>query len=58
MVDVITTTIDRKLEALRCHVSQVGEWDVETFMRARLRTLGEAHGYEYAESFQVIRRLR
>lgn len=50
----ITATIDRKLHALRAHVSQVGEWDVESLMRQRLRQRGEPFGFEYAESFRVV----
>jgi LmbE family N-acetylglucosaminyl deacetylase len=54
MVVDISETIERKIEALQAHVSQVGEWDVATFMRERLRERGAAHGYAYAESFRVI----
>lgn len=50
----ITATVDRKLHALAAHASQVSDWDVDTFMRGRLRQRGEAFGYEYAESFRVI----
>jgi LmbE family N-acetylglucosaminyl deacetylase len=50
----ITTTVDRKFEALRAHKSQTGDWDFETFMRGRLADLGRDHGYAYAEAFRVI----
>jgi len=50
----ITDTIERKLDALQAHVSQVGEWDVRTFMKERLGERGRAFGYEYAESFRVL----
>ena len=50
----ITDTIERKLDALQAHVSQVGEWDVRTFMKQRLAERGRQHGYDYAESFRVI----
>jgi LmbE family N-acetylglucosaminyl deacetylase len=50
----ITETIERKLDALQAHVSQVGEWDVRTFMKERLAERGRALGYDYAESFRVI----
>jgi LmbE family N-acetylglucosaminyl deacetylase len=50
----ITATIDRKIEALRAHVSQVGEWDVEPVIRGWMKANGEPHGYEYAELFHVI----
>ncbi|CAN5720731.1 PIG-L family deacetylase [soil metagenome] len=52
----ITATIDRKIEALLCHQSQVGE-DAEriaTWMRQRFAEVGKAAGYGAAESFQVI----
>ena len=54
----ITETIERKLDALQAHVSQVGEWDVRTFMKQRLADRGRAFGYDYAESFRVISYLR
>jgi len=50
----ITSTVDRKLTALRAHQSQVGDWDVEAFLRPRLAERGRAFGFEYAESFRVI----
>lgn len=50
----ITTTVDRKIEALRCHASQVGEWDVEKAIRDSTRDAGEEHGMDHAERFQVI----
>lgn len=54
----ITDTIERKLDALQAHVSQVGEWDVRAFMKERLAERGRAFGYDYAESFRVMTRLR
>jgi len=53
VVDV-SATFERKIAALRAHVSQVGEWDVARFMGQRLADVGRPHGYEYAESFRVI----
>lgn len=52
----ITSTIDRKLEALLCHASQVGD-DAEAigrWMRARTAEMGAAQGFGHAESFHVI----
>jgi LmbE family N-acetylglucosaminyl deacetylase len=52
----ISTTIDRKIEALLCHQSQVGE-DAErivTWMRKRWAEIGEPAGFEAAEPFKVI----
>ncbi|MBV9411654.1 MAG: PIG-L family deacetylase [Acidimicrobiia bacterium] len=52
----ITTTVERKLDALQAHVSQVGEWDVRTFVKQRLADAGRPFDYEYAETFRVIAR--
>jgi LmbE family N-acetylglucosaminyl deacetylase len=51
----ITDTMDLKLQAIRCHPSQIG--DVKAFeerMRNRAATLGKEHGYAYAEGFDHI----
>ncbi len=51
----ITDTMDLKLEAIRCHASQVGDFKaVETRMRNRAATLGTDKGYPYAEGFDHI----
>jgi LmbE family N-acetylglucosaminyl deacetylase len=50
----ITSTVDRKLHALAAHVSQVGEWDVASYMRQRLAERGRPFGFAYAESFRVV----
>jgi LmbE family N-acetylglucosaminyl deacetylase len=50
----ISATIDRKIEALRSHVSQVGEWDVEPVVRQWTADNGKAHGYDHAELFSVL----
>lgn len=50
----ITSSVDRKIEALRAHVSQVGEWDVEPLIRGWTQQNGKEHGYEYAELFHVL----
>ncbi len=51
----ITDTMDLKLEAIRCHGSQVGDVKaVETRMRNRAATLGKEKGYSYAEGFDHI----
>jgi LmbE family N-acetylglucosaminyl deacetylase len=52
----ITQTIDRKIEALTCHASQVGDHveEVAGFVRQFSAEAGKPHGFEYAESFQVI----
>ncbi len=53
----ISATVDRKIAALLCHASQVGEdaERIETWMRERWAELGQKAGYDFAESFQVIR---
>lgn len=53
----VTTTFERKLAALRCHESQVGQWprdDFENQLRAWARSQGEAKGYQLAEAFRCI----
>ena len=57
LVDV-THTIDRKLEALRCHASQLTEWDPTGFIRERTAELGRAAAFDHAEAFlRVMRRV-
>jgi LmbE family N-acetylglucosaminyl deacetylase len=52
----ITDTIDRKVEALMCHRSQLlGEPDeVGGWIRERSAEIGEPAGFAYGESFRVI----
>ena len=51
----ITGTMDRKLEALRCHVSQLRDFaGAEGRVRERAADLGKPHGYTYAEAFRSI----
>ena len=51
----ITDTMDLKLEAARCHASQVADFKVfEARMRDRAATLGKEKGYAYAEGFDHI----
>jgi LmbE family N-acetylglucosaminyl deacetylase len=50
----ITETLERKLEAIRSHASQIGDRDIEAFMRQRLRDAGRAFGLPYVETFRVI----
>jgi LmbE family N-acetylglucosaminyl deacetylase len=51
----IAATIDLKLKALACHVSQVGNVAaVEARVRERSATLGQPKGYAYAETFDRI----
>ncbi len=52
----ISETIERKIEALRCHRSQVGDRsdEVELFVREFTAELGRPAGFSHAESFRVI----
>jgi LmbE family N-acetylglucosaminyl deacetylase len=50
----ITQTIDKKIAALRCHASQIGERDMDPFVRARARTVGQDHRMLYAEAFKHL----
>ena len=51
----ITETMELKLEAIRCHKSQVSDVEaVEARMRNRAATLGKEKGYSYAEGFDHI----
>ncbi|HXJ77515.1 MAG TPA: PIG-L deacetylase family protein [Candidatus Methylomirabilis sp.] len=51
----ISETIDLKLKALACHVSQIKDMAaVEKRVRERGAELGQAKGYAYAETFDSI----
>ncbi|MGH6689130.1 MAG: PIG-L deacetylase family protein [Gammaproteobacteria bacterium] len=51
----ITDTMDLKLEAIRCHASQVSDFKAfEDRMRNRAATIGKGSGYSYAEGFDHI----
>jgi LmbE family N-acetylglucosaminyl deacetylase len=51
----VTATMDRKLEALRCHASQLRDFHaVEAQVRQRAADLGKPHGYTYAEAFRLV----
>jgi len=51
----ITSTIDLKLAAIRCHASQVGDMGAfQDRMRTRAATLGREKGYAYAEGFSHV----
>jgi LmbE family N-acetylglucosaminyl deacetylase len=51
----ITETIDLKLKALACHVSQLKDMAaVEKRVRERGAELGKPHGFAYAETFDRI----
>ena len=52
----ITTAIDRKVEALKAHKSQIS-WEVDEWVRGWTKTNGERHGFAHAELFHLIRPL-
>lgn len=51
----IGETFDRKLAALRCHASQLGDWDPEPRLREMSKVRGAEAGVELAESFTILR---
>lgn len=51
----IADTIDLKVEALRCHRSQLQGWPVEEWVRRRAKERGAARGLQYAEAFRTFR---
>ena len=50
----ISDTIDLKIEALKKHVSQVGDWDVEPRLREWSAAAGRGKEMAYAETYRVI----
>lgn len=52
----ISATIDLKIAALMCHESQIGSdaEEVAGWVRRFSSELGATHGYDFAETFQVI----
>lgn len=50
----ISETIDVKIQALRCHKSQIGDWPVDDWIRDRARQRGEKAGLPLAESFRTF----
>jgi LmbE family N-acetylglucosaminyl deacetylase len=50
----VTHTIDRKIEAISAHKSQLPRMDVES-TRDLARAMGRLAGVEYAEAYEVLR---
>ena len=53
----ITDTMDLKIEALRCHKSQISglsEEDATNWLRNWCKETGEKAGYEYAEGYRKV----
>jgi LmbE family N-acetylglucosaminyl deacetylase len=51
----ITDTIEVKIEALRCHRSQIHDHPVDEWIRGRAKERGAEAGMAYAESFRTFR---
>lgn len=47
----ITSAIDKKIAAMRCHESQMKGFDPDDFARRRARIAGAEHKFTYAETF-------
>jgi LmbE family N-acetylglucosaminyl deacetylase len=50
----ISSSIETKLDAIRCHASQLSKLEVES-SRDLARAMGRISGYDYAEAYQVLR---
>ncbi len=50
----ISKTIDVKIEALKKHVSQLGDWDPKKMMRTWAKQEGRKKKIKFAESFKVM----
>jgi len=51
----VSETIEAKVEALRCHRSQIHDWPVDEWVKARAKERGASYGFEYAETFRTFR---
>jgi LmbE family N-acetylglucosaminyl deacetylase len=50
----VTDTIDQKIEALKQHVSQLGDWDPTEMIQEWGAEVGQEKGLAYAERYRVI----
>jgi LmbE family N-acetylglucosaminyl deacetylase len=51
----ITETIDKKIDAIKCHESQFQDWDgIEQYVRASAESSGKDKGIPYAEAFRYF----
>ena len=50
----VSDYMDKKLEALQCHTSQVSNPEVDEIVRQRARLVGVEHGYTYGEAFHHL----
>jgi len=51
----ISETIELKIEALRCHKSQIHDWPVDEWIRERAHQRGASAGLEFAEAFRTFK---
>jgi len=51
----ITDTIEVKIQALRCHKSQIHDWPVDEWIRERAHKRGAPAGVEFAEAFKTFK---
>jgi LmbE family N-acetylglucosaminyl deacetylase len=51
----ISETIEVKIEALRCHKSQIHDWPVDEWIRDRAQKRGESAGLAFAETFRTFK---
>ncbi|OGO05910.1 MAG: hypothetical protein A2Y73_03455 [Chloroflexi bacterium RBG_13_56_8] len=54
----VSETIEQKIEALKKHVSQLGDRDPSEGIKSRSAEVGKEKGFAYAESYQVITLVR
>lgn len=50
----ISDTVDQKIEALKKHVSQLGDWDPSERIRERSAETGRPQGLAHAEAYRAI----
>jgi LmbE family N-acetylglucosaminyl deacetylase len=51
----ITDTIEVKIQALRCHESQIGESPVDEWIRTRAKERAASQSFEYAEAYRTFK---
>ena len=50
----ITETIETKIRALRCHISQIKDWPVDDWIRERANERAASQEFDYAETFRTF----
>ena len=51
----VTETIEAKIEALRCHKSQIHDWPVDEWVKRARQGPRRPGRHEYAETFRTFR---